>query len=349
MFVAELTADAHGFLATMAFVLGTICGSFFNVCIYRIPAGRSIVNPPSHCYVCGTRIAPYDNIPLLSYVFLRGQCRHCGARFSPRYFLIELLSGLLFLAAYLRFGPSVAVLGHFAFIGLLIVGTFTDIDHFIIPDGVTLGGLWMAIGLAFGLGPGSLPGQELRALAETFDYLLPELRAAMERLGWAAAGVYSIVSAAFGWIMLWSIAVVGRLMFRKEAMGGGDIKLFAFLGAYLGAVNCLYVLMFSTVSGAFIGSALLLAHKVTGRDEVEELALALPEAQPGSKPQDPPAEAGVAGASDAPQTVVLRIARRTSRQLHHFPFGPYIAVAAVVVLLFAKELTALTGRLIFVP
>jgi prepilin signal peptidase PulO-like enzyme (type II secretory pathway) len=246
-------------------------------------------------------------------------------------------------------GPSIILLGHFAFIGLLVVGTFTDIDHFIIPDGVTLGGLWLSIGLAFGFGHASLPGKELRALIETLDYLLPELRTVAERLGWASAGLYALLSAAFGWVLLWSIGFLGRLMFRKEAMGGGDIKLFAFLGAYLGAINCLYVLMLSTVSGALIGSVLLLTHKFAGRDEVEELALALPA---------DPLPAGSAGDTEAaseqrpaaePPPVVLRIARKTSRQLHHFPFGPYIAVAAILVLMFSEELIALTGRLIFVP
>ncbi|MCX7718115.1 MAG: prepilin peptidase [Candidatus Sumerlaeaceae bacterium] len=350
MMQTELTADAYWFLAVMAFVVGTVCGSFFNVCIYRVPAGRSIVTPPSHCYACGTRIAAYDNIPLLSYLMLRGRCRHCGTRFSARYFLVELLCGLLYLWAYLRFGPSLVLLGHFAFIGLLVVGTFTDIDHFIIPDGVTLGGLWLSIGLAFGFGDASLPGKELRALIETLDYLLPELRAVAERLGWASSGVYALLSAAFGWVLLWSIGFLGRLMFRKEAMGGGDIKLFAFLGAYLGAVNCLYVLMLSTVSGALIGSVLLLTHKFAGRDEVEELALALPAdppmAAPAGNTETLASEHGPAG---EPPPIVLRIARKTSRQLHHFPFGPYIAVAAILVLMFSEELIALTGRLIFVP
>src|SRR5262245_57632718 len=112
---ASAPLDIQIFAAVLTFVLGTICGSFFNVCIYRVPVKKSIVRPGSHCYTCGSAIAWHDNIPVISYLLLRGQCRQCGSLFSSRYCWIELASGLLFLAILARFGLVPVVIFHCIF------------------------------------------------------------------------------------------------------------------------------------------------------------------------------------------------------------------------------------------
>jgi len=124
--------------AAFAFVLGLVLGSFLNVCIYRIPRGMSIVYPPSHCPSCGHRLSPLDNIPLLSYMLLRGKCRYCGASISPRYPLVELLTGLLVLSLYIKTGASVDFLIYLPFITCLVALSFIDIDTGRLPDRITL-------------------------------------------------------------------------------------------------------------------------------------------------------------------------------------------------------------------
>lgn len=142
-----------------AFVIGTVVGSFLNVCIHRLPRGLSLVSPPSHCPHCRYRIPWYLNIPLITWLMLRGRCRNCGAPIAVRYFIVELLSGLLFLAVWVRYGPlspSLAVV-YAAFGAALIAASFIDIEHFIIPDEITLGGV--AAGLVASFFLPSLHGQ----------------------------------------------------------------------------------------------------------------------------------------------------------------------------------------------
>src|SRR5580765_7132362 len=136
---------------TLAFVFafGAIIGSFLNVCIARLPDGRSIVRPPSHCPQCQSFIAWYDNIPILSYLVLTGRCRTCRTRISAIYPAVEVLTGALAVALFLRLGPTLAFAGYFAFAAALVVITFIDLDHQIIPDVISLPGI--AVGLAFSL------------------------------------------------------------------------------------------------------------------------------------------------------------------------------------------------------
>ena len=362
---------AYWFLAAMSFVVGAVCGSFFNVCIYRIPANKSIAWPPSHCYACGGFIRWYDNIPILSYFILGGTCRDCAARFSPRYMLVELLTGLLFLGLFLIEGPHPVVLCHFAFAGLLVVGTFTDVDHYIIPDGVTVGGLVFALAASALLGMDSVAGREAVEALRDGRWLAPELLPRslgqnLDRMVWVSRAValgWSLVGAAVGWAILFGVGKLGHLIFRKEAMGGGDIKLMAFLGAYLGPVACFYVLGISTVLGAVIGVSAIAAHRLVGKDEFEDITL-----DPGrlaarfatndatqspdqgvdstgtGEPADPEAEEAA-----GPRPIVLRVAVRTSRQMHYFPFGPYLAVAALAVLFALTQFDALTRNLFLLP
>lgn len=349
--VLEIDLDQTLFwpMAFFVFIWGLVWGSFFNVCIYRIPAGKSTAMPGSHCYTCGSPLAWYDNIPLLSYLALRGNCRSCGSHFSPRYFFIELLTGLLFLATFVVFGFQWQTPFHMIFISLLIVGTFTDIDHFIIPDRITLGGLVFALVATGLLANHSFIAKEYVLSRELWRQLSFQWQPVPTPgpLPWYLPFLYSLFSAAFGYAMLWSVGLFGKILFRKEAMGMGDVKLFAFLGAWMGAVNCIWILFFSALVGATIGLSLLLAHHLTGKDEYESLEL----------PPHPTVKSrwltaitpditmplrnnldsgiGIVGGASAPthEPVSLQFSRRTSRQMHHFPYGPYIAIAAIIILL----------------
>lgn len=180
---------------------------------------------------------------------------------------------------------------------------------------------------------------------------------------------WSVACAAFGYAMLWAIGWLGRMIFHKEAMGGGDVKLFGFLGAYLGAIDCVWILFLSALLGSALGLSLILTHKLLHKDEYEELALGTGEtvklpwrtvdfrSRAGRQsdagitsieaPQD--AEASDQQGSAAPEPIHLRIARRTSRQLHHFPYGPYIAVAALIVLFCHEWLDRATREYLMIP
>jgi len=209
--------------------LGLIVGSFLNVCIYRIPRGGSIVSPPSRCPSCGSPISPLENIPIISYIALRGRCRSCGSKISLRYPLVEALNAVLWVIFYMRFGYGWHLFFYLAFASSLIVITFIDIDFQIIPDRITL------LGIPIGLLAGS--------------YILPDpfLRASL--LGFRA----SILGAVFGFILFYAVAVVSR-----GGMGGGDIKLMALIGALTGWKGVLLTTFAGSMVGSVVGIALML-------------------------------------------------------------------------------------------
>ena len=207
------------YLVTLA--LGLLFGSFFNVCIYRIPRGESIVFPGSHCPHCNHAIKPWDNIPIVSYLALGGKCRFCKVRISWRYPLVEALTAGLFLYTVHRFSISRAGLVYLVFVSALIVISFIDIDHRIIPDKISLPGI------VFGL------------LAAIF--LLP--------LQWYD----SLLGILIGGGIILVVGYLGELVFKKEAMGGGDMKLLAMIGAFLGWKLGLLTIFFASLAGAVIG------------------------------------------------------------------------------------------------
>jgi leader peptidase (prepilin peptidase)/N-methyltransferase len=243
------------FLAAIFFVLGTCIGSFLNVCIYRIPREMPVYRPSrSFCPECKQTIAWYHNIPLLSYLLLRGKCAYCGKHFTARYFLVEALVGVLFLLVFLKYacgacGAPLGLVGvdngwlvpvyWLAMCGL-VLGTFVDFEHLIIPDRVTLGG----IAAGFILSP-----------------LVPAMH---NQETWLAALIQAVVGAAVGWGILWTLGFVGKLVFRKEAMGFGDVKLVGAIGAFLGWRAVLFCLFVSSFFGAIVGISLVLA----GRKEM---------------------------------------------------------------------------------
>ena len=216
-------------------VFGLLVGSFLNVCIHRLPRGRSPATGRSHCPPCDHLIAWYDNVPLLSFLWLRGRCRHCQAAIATRYPVVESITALLALATYTHHPELVHFLLYFLFlICPLIVIVFIDLDTLTIPDVITLPGIPIAIAVSLILGPERWQTQLLHAL-----------------LGLAIGGGLLLVLA---W---YSVRIR-----HKEGMGGGDIKLAAMLGAFFGPTDILLVLTLASLLGLVIGGgALLLRHQ----------------------------------------------------------------------------------------
>lgn len=182
----------HLFFASFAFILGAVVGSFLNVCIYRMPLDLSVNKPRrSFCPTCKQQLKWYQNIPLLSWLFLRGRCAYCGTRIPSRYFVVELVTALLFLAVWLQFPPPVA-LAYWVFISLLLVGIFIDVEHFIIPDEVTIGGVVTGLIASF---------------------LVPELMMTGKR--WEAL-LTAALSALLGYVILWIVLEAGKKAFGKK-------------------------------------------------------------------------------------------------------------------------------------
>lgn len=241
-------------MAFFSFALGCCIASFLNVCIWRLPRGESVVSPPSHCPNCNAPIKWHQNIPILSWCALRGRCASCGKPISPRYICVEMLGGLMFLAAYLQWtagnvhlpAPSSAwSLGMTPFANVwmlpiewlvisgLLLGSFIDLDHFYLPDRVTIGGMIL--------------GVPLSALA-------PELHGAGEYM---ASLCSSLMGLAFGFFFMWGMGWVFSKIFKREALGFGDVKLMGAVGAFFGPLAVLFTLIVSSVVGSLVGMALL--------------------------------------------------------------------------------------------
>ena len=217
------------FLNLFAFVFGAVVGSFLNVCIFRLPAEASIVKPRSQCPYCDHPIRNRDNIPVISFIVLRGKCRDCGGKISWRYPLVELITALLALLLFLKYGLTLSFLIFFIFTAVLIVITFIDLDHQIIPDILTL------------------PGIPIFCLAAIFLLKIPWLEALLGLL--IGGGIF------------FTIAFVYELITKREGMGGGDIKLLAMIGGFLGWKSLIFGLLFSSFSGAIIGITAMLIKK----------------------------------------------------------------------------------------
>ena len=269
--------------ALWIFAVGTVVGSFANVCVHRIPAEKSVIWPGSHCPKCLGPIRARDNVPVLGWLILGGSCRRCGLPISPRYPLIELLVGLLFVAVYvvdvayapigmLNVTDFTRLAYHLVLVALLVVATFIDFDLYIIPDGVTVTG--MVLGLALGtIAPG----------------LRPEPASAASPTGGLVVGLLGLV---VGGGIVWAIRIFGGLVFRREAMGFGDVTLLAMIGTFLGWRAAVLVFFFAPFLG--LGHSLLRALKIAAK----KLS--------GSK---------VRGSD------------------HEIPYGPYLSLAALGVML----------------
>lgn len=231
-------------IAIFVFLYGLVVGSFVNVCAYRIPKKQSIISPASYCPHCKEPVKAYDNIPLVSYIWLRGKCRNCQKPISVRYPLVELTTGLLFLATYYVIGLQLILIPALVLISLLIVIFLIDFDYQIIPDGLIVFGL----GLAF-----------LFLAISFFAGIFPLIQTNLNPVISSVGG--GIIAA----LILMAIAYLAELILGKEAMGGGDIKLAAVLGMFLGPYVFLSLFL-AFLIGAVV-SLILLSGKLVKRGE----------------------------------------------------------------------------------
>ena len=211
--------------------VGAVVGSFLNVLIFRIPDGQSIVLPSSHCPKCGHAVRVYDNIPIISYLILRGKCRDCHEKISVQYPVVEAITALISLFLFLKFGLSFKYLSSFIFTCALITITFIDLRHQIIPDVI------------------SLPGIPVFFLLAVFF---------MNLTIWE-----SLLGILIGGGCLFAIAFTYEIITKREGMGGGDIKLLAMLGAFLGWKSLFFILFVSSLLGAVIGVSAMI---IKGQD-----------------------------------------------------------------------------------
>lgn len=215
----------------IVFCLGAVIGSFLNVCIYRIPLGESIVYPPSYCENCGYRLKSLDLVPIISYIFLAGRCRECSSKISIRHPIVEIITGVLFLFSFNRFRLTCDFLSALILISILIISTFTDIEHGIIPDKVVI--------------PGMAAGFLINALSHP-DKLLYYL------LGFLLGG---------GFLLLLAVMSHG-------GMGGGDIKLFAMIGLFFGMKLTALSLLLAFISGSIIGLIFIIFNLKKPKDTI---------------------------------------------------------------------------------
>lgn len=206
-------------MEALFFVIGACFGSFLGVCIYRIPRKKSIISPPSYCSHCNRTIKWYDNIPIVSYCLLQGRCRFCHKKVPLSYLGVEIITAATFLTTYLKFGLSIKLLIYLSFFSLLIIGSFIDVEREILPDIITI------------------PGIILGLLVSHFTI-----------------GIFSsFLGCVVGAVVVTLFAILGKFMFKKEAMGGGDIKLLAMIGCFTGWVNALWVIFLGSFIGLIFG------------------------------------------------------------------------------------------------
>ena len=224
----------YGVNYVLIFILGLIVGSFSNVCIYRIPKNESIVFPASHCPKCRSKIKPVDNIPLLSYILLKGRCRNCKSKISIQYPIVEFLSGLIYLIIHLTYGLSIQSLIYIILSSALIIIAFIDLNEQIVPDVISLPGIVAGLVLSF---------------------FVPYISFIDSALGIVAGG---------GIILI--IGLAGSAIFKKEAMGGGDVKLAAMIGAFLGWKYIIISLFLGFFLGALAGIILIIS-KIRSKED----------------------------------------------------------------------------------
>ena len=218
------------------FFFGLILGSFINVCIYRLPRGESVAYPASHCPACQTAIRSYQNIPVISFLFLKGCCGTCGVKISWKYPLVEALHGAAFLFILSQFGSTIETLIYCLFFASLVAVTFIDLSHRIVPDQITL------------------PGMVIGVICSST--VLP------------TGTISSLIGLFVGGGIFYLVAVLSLAILKKEGMGGGDIKLIAMIGAFLGWKGMLLTIFLAACSGSIIGILLIL---IQGRDRAEPI------------------------------------------------------------------------------
>ncbi len=229
--------------ATLALAAGLLIGSFLNVCIYRMPRDLSVVRPRSFCPACEHPLAWYDNVPVLSYILLRGRCRKCGEPISARYPVVEVLTGLLFFGIVLAYGPSRIALKQCTFAALIVGLIFSDFEERILPDELTLGGA--ALGVLFA----ALAPSDVGLLA----LVLPQEWGPV----WLSV-TRSLLGAVVSSSLLWLVGVLYLRLRKREGLGLGDVKMVAMIGAFLGLQGALLTVIVGSVIGSVLGLGYIL-------------------------------------------------------------------------------------------
>lgn len=301
-------------IAALFFLFGIVIGSFLNVCITRIPEGLSIVSPGSRCPRCLTPIKPYDNVPILGWIWLAGKCRSCKLPISPMYPLIELLTGLLFVACFLRFGLTAEAGKWILFSCLIVVLAITDVRVRLLPDVITWPGFAAGMLLSFFInvndGSGYILGVRLlhRRLSDT-----------------AVSVVDAALGAAFGSMFLWGVATLYRAVRGREGMGRGDVKMMALIGAFLGLRGTFLTILLGTLLGSTLGVLVILAIFVSGwKSRLAERA-----SRRGKG--------------------TVRALRWTIASRYHLPLGTFLAAGALTVMFFFAGTPARRIVLPFAP
>jgi len=288
-------------IAFFVLIFGLCLGSFLNVCICRIPKQKSIVFPPSLCPICGKSIKWFDNVPLVSYIILRGKCRFCRERISAQYFIVELLTGVLLLLLHFKFGISIEFFIYSFLFAIFIIVSFIDIEWMLIPDFFSL------FGIAFGL---------------LISFLYPSLMNSTSNI---EALLRSLGGTLFGGLSLTCVSLFGWFIFKKEAMGGGDIKLIAMIGAFIGWQYTLMTLFISFLAGAFFGVSLIIIIAV------ERIGVTIKKIKRKSSGLTKMQLCFVIPA----KSFIHQLNRRRGTAI---PFGPYIVLGAILSILYGDKL-----------
>ncbi|MGB6670761.1 MAG: prepilin peptidase [Candidatus Acidiferrum sp.] len=279
------------------FLFGIVIGSFLNVCITRIPEELSIVSPGSRCPRCKTPIKPYENVPVFAWLWLKGKCRSCGLPISPMYPLVELATGLLFVACFLEFGITQATVKWLFFICLIIILAITDLRVRLLPDVITWPGF--AAGLVFSAFVPPNDGAAFLLCMRLFHWLPPErFLGVMEAL----------LGAAFGSLMLWGAATLYKLVRGREGMGMGDVKMMVMVGAFLGVRNAFLTILLGTLLGSILGVAVIAMMYAGGA---------------GRQLADRASRRGLGTAKQIRWLIASK---------YHLPLGTFLGIAALVVM-----------------
>ncbi|MEH1889173.1 MAG: A24 family peptidase [Nostoc sp.] len=277
--------------SVMVFALGASIGSFINVIVYRLPAGLSILWPPSRCPHCLNQLKAYDNVPVFGWISLRGRCRYCKSKIYVRYPVVEGVTGIIFLLVFLVFQVSTLTIGYWAFCSWLLALSLIDLDTMTLPNRLTQSGL--VVGILFQMVVGFLPEASSVTLV---NHLM-----------------MAIVGAVLGLWLFDAIAILGSIAFGKAAMGAGDAKLAAMMGAWLGWKYLLLASFIACVLGALVGSGVIMRRRIRG-----------------------------ASRREAPT-------QETSRQRlgQKMPFGPFLALGSVITLFSGEAILSSYLRLFF--
>ncbi len=300
--VEEVFVSLHSFVIVVSLIMGLLVGSFCNVCVGRWPHGESVVSPRSRCPKCMNAITWYDNIPLLSWLILGAKCRHCKAPISWQYPLVEALTGVLFVAVYLRFGLTLATPIYMVMAAAMVVVTFQDLADWTIPDEITLPGVPIGLGLSV---VAMLMGDESLLVNHPFD---------------------AILGIVLGFAVLYGLDRVTVLLLKKPGMGMGDVKLLAMLGAFIGWQGVLGTLMLASVLGSTIGIAVLMYFRMKEGAASAEATVSATEGGEDS------AVTKVSGDEDDDDGISL--------DHRYLPFGPYLAIGGMVYIFVGPQVLA---------